>query len=124
MKREVVIPPSLWDPSSLFSYSIIFHQPYRVLSLVCHALTLVLPRSSCLPTILFPFSVSFFVGMIGLHNAEEMGLQVHEACKTRFQSGEDIGLFLPWLCSCMIFLHVTSNFENNSFQLSRSRIPF
>ena len=51
--------------------------------------------------ILFRFSV-FFAGMVGLHSAEEM-------CKpeTHFQSGEDMGLFLP-LGSCTIFLHVTS----------------
>ena len=72
--------------------------------------------------ILFRFSV-FFASMVGLHNAEEMGL--HEACKTetRFQSGEEMGLFLP-LGSCTIFLHVTSKHENDLFQLSRSRIPF
>ena len=64
-----------------------------------------------------------FAGMVGLHNAEEMGL--HDSCKTetRFQSGEEMGLFLP-LGSCTIFLHVTSKHENGSFQLSRSRIPF
>jgi hypothetical protein len=73
-------------------------------------------------SILFRFSV-LFAGMVGLQNAEEMGL--HEACKpeARFQSGEDMGLFLP-LGSCTIFLHVTSKHENDSFQLSRSRIPF
>ena len=72
-------------------------------------------------SILFRFSV-FFTG-ISLHNAEEMGL--HEACKTEthFQSGEEMGLFLP-LGSCTIILHVTSKHENDSFQLSRSRIPF
>ncbi len=45
-------------------------------------------------SILFGFSV-FFANMVGLHNAEEMGL--HEACKSnaRFQSGEEMGLFLP-----------------------------
>ncbi len=44
-------------------------------------------------SILFRFSV-LFAGMVGLHNAEEMG--IHEACKTetRFQSGEEMGLFL------------------------------
>jgi hypothetical protein len=51
---------------------------------------------------LLRFSV-LFAGMVGLHNAEEMGL--HEACKTetRFQSGEEMGLFLP-LGSYAIFL--------------------
>jgi hypothetical protein len=46
-------------------------------------------------SILFRFSV-FFAGMVGFHNAEAMGL--HEACntETRFQSGEEMGLFLPW----------------------------
>ncbi len=45
-------------------------------------------------SILLQFSV-LFAGMVGLHNAEEMGL--HEACqtKTHFQSGEEMGLFLP-----------------------------
>ena len=75
-------------------------------------------------SILFRFSV-FFAGMVGLHNAEEMGQ--HEACKPEFvprhQSGEEMGLSLP-LDSCTIFLHVTSKHENDSFQLSRSRIPF
>jgi hypothetical protein len=69
-------------------------------------------------SILFRFSV-FFTGI----NAEEMGL--HEACKTetRFQSGEEMGLFPP-LGSCTIFLHVTSKLENDSFQLFRSSISF
>jgi hypothetical protein len=55
--------------------------------------------------VLFRFSV-FFAGMVGLHNAQEMG--PHEVCNpaTYFQSGEDMGLFLP-LGSCTIFLHVT-----------------
>ncbi len=72
--------------------------------------------------ILFRFSV-LFVGMVGLHNAEDMGL--HEVCKTetRFQSGEEMGLFLP-LGSCTIFLHYTSKHENDLFQMSRSRISF
>jgi hypothetical protein len=73
-------------------------------------------------SILFRFSV-LVAGMVGLHNAEEMGL--HEACKseTRFQSGEEMGLFLP-SGSCTVFLHVTSKHENDSFQLSRSRFSF
>ncbi len=68
------------------------------------------------------FIMIFFAGMVGLHNAEEM-MGLHEACKTHFQSGEEMGLFLP-LGSCTIFLHVTSKHENDLFQLSRSRIPF
>jgi hypothetical protein len=66
-------------------------------------------------SISFRFSV-LFAGMVGLHNAEENGL--HEACKkeTRFQSGEEMGLILPF-GSCTIFLHVT--FKHDSFQLSR-----
>jgi hypothetical protein len=73
-------------------------------------------------SILFGVSV-FFASMVGLHNAEEMGL--HEACKSnaRFQSGEDVGLFLP-LGSCTTFLHVTSKHESDSFKLPRSRTPF
>jgi hypothetical protein len=56
-------------------------------------------------SILFRFSV-LFAGMVGLHNAEEMGL--HEACikETRVENGEEMGLFLP-LGYCTIFLHVT-----------------
>ena len=73
-------------------------------------------------SILFRFSV-LFAGMIGLHNAEEIGL--HEACKTgtRFQSGEEMGLFLL-LGPCTIFAPVTSKLQNDSFQLYRFRIPF
>ena len=43
--------------------------------------------------ILFRFWV-LFAGMVGVHNAEEMSL--HDSCKTesRFQSGEEMGLFL------------------------------
>ncbi len=64
-------------------------------------------------SILVRFSV-LFTGMVGLHNAEEM--DPHEACKkeSRFQSGEEIGVFLP-LGSCTIFLRVTSKHENDSF---------
>ena len=56
-------------------------------------------------SILFRFSV-LFAGMVGVHNAEEMGL--HDSCKTetRFHSGEEMGLFLP-LGFCAIFLHLT-----------------
>jgi hypothetical protein len=64
-------------------------------------------------SILFRFSV-LFAGMVSLHNAEEMGL--HEACKTgtHFQSGEEMGLFLP-LRSCTTFLPATSKLESDSF---------
>jgi hypothetical protein len=58
-------------------------------------------------SILFRFS-AFFAGMVGLHNSEDMGL--HEACKmetTRFQSGEEMGLFPP-LGSCTIFLRLST----------------
>jgi hypothetical protein len=73
--------------------------------------------------ILLRFSVLFAMGMFGLHNAEEMGLP--EACKmeTPFQSDDDMGLFLP-LDYCTIVLYVMSKQENDSFQLSRSRISF
>jgi hypothetical protein len=66
-------------------------------------------------------SMTIFAGMVGVHNAEEMGL--HEACETETGNGEEMGLFLP-LGSCTIFLHVTSKHKNGSCQWSRSRNPF
>jgi hypothetical protein len=64
-------------------------------------------------SILFRFSV-LLAGMVGLHNADEMDL--HEACtsKTRFQNGEDMGLFIT-LGFSTIFLRVMSQHYNDSF---------